>query len=115
MNDQVDDKIALALDNFDGGQGEVNIEENEAFLELQDAVEELRQNVTDVQKIGDGIDQKIENKFTYLNMLITSTEKELIVSIDKSKKEMMDYSQGIKDKFEAELKKRQRRESDFQV
>ena len=48
-------------------------------------------------------------------MLITSTEKELNVSIDKSKAEMMEYSQGIKDKFEAELRKRQRRESDFQV
>ena len=42
MTEEVDDKIAQALENFDGGQGDVNIEENEAFLELQDSVEELR-------------------------------------------------------------------------
>ena len=42
MTDQVDDKIAQALENFDGGTGDVNIEENEVFLELYDAVEELK-------------------------------------------------------------------------
>ena len=37
QNDLIDDKIADALENFDGGQGEdINIEENEAFLELQE-------------------------------------------------------------------------------
>lgn len=75
-------------------------------MELQDTVEELRESITAAQKIGDGIDQKIENKFTYLNMLIVSTEKELVVNIDKSKNEMKEYAEGIKDKFEAELKKR---------
>jgi len=39
-------------------------------------------------------------------MLIVSTEKELVVNIDKSKNEMKEYAEGIKDKFEAELKKR---------
>ena len=106
MAEQVDDKIAQALESIDLGQGEVNIEDNEAFIEVQESVEELRQLVAEVQKIGDGIDTKIENKFNYLNMLITSTEKELKEGIETSKTEMMEYSQGIKDKFEAELRKR---------
>ena len=39
-------------------------------------------------------------------MLIVSTEKELVVNIEKSNAEMKEYAEGIKDKFEAELKKR---------